>query len=65
MFYVALLDFLVDVDIVLVQDLGIVQRLQDWCLESIYEERVLVGRLKATDQGVELLSLTECPVEEA
>lgn len=41
------------------------QWLQNGSLQSVWEERVFIGRLKAPDEGLESFLLTERPVEEA
>lgn len=43
LFNVELLDLVVDIDIIGVQDLGVIERLQDWFLDSFGEEGVFVG----------------------
>ena len=49
MLYVALFDLLVDVDVVLVQYFGVVERLKNGGLEGVGEERIFVWGLEATD----------------
>lgn len=55
----------VDVDIVGVEDLGVVEGLEDGLLEDFGEEGVLVGRLVAADEGLKTLLLAQHPVEQA
>jgi hypothetical protein len=59
-----LFDLLVDVDIVLVEDFGIVERLKNGGLDGVGEERIFVWGLEASNKRIKLLSLTKCPVEE-
>lgn len=60
---VELLDLVVDVDVVGMQDLRISDWRQDGLVELVArEEGVLVGRLEAADQGLELLLLKQVPV---
>lgn len=61
---VKVLDLVVDVDIVLVQNLGVVERLQDGLLNRQREEGVLVGRLISADKRLKLLLFGEIPVKE-
>lgn len=46
---VVVFDFLVDIDVILVQDFGVVERLENGLLDDVWEERVLVWRLEAAD----------------
>lgn len=62
---VAVFQLGVDVDIVGVEDLGVVEGLEDGLLEDFGEEGVLVGRLVAADEGLETLLLAQHPVEQA
>lgn len=55
--------FLIHIDIVGVEDLRVVERLQDRGFESVGEEGVFVGGLKSPDQGVEGFTGVEIPVE--
>jgi hypothetical protein len=48
-----------------VEDLGVVEGVEDGLLQSFGVEGVLVRRLEAADQGLELLLLAKVPVEEA
>lgn len=61
---VELLDLVVDVDVVGVEDPGVVDGGEDGPVEGLGEEGVLVGGLVAADQGLELLLLEEVPVHE-
>lgn len=65
LFNVELLDLVIDIDVVLVEDLGVVEGPQDGLLDSIREEGVFVRRLKSPNEGLELLLLLEVPVQEA
>lgn len=44
-----ILDLLIDIDVVLVQDFRIVERLKNGGLEGVGEERIFVWRLEATN----------------
>jgi hypothetical protein len=48
-----------------VENARVVQWGKNWVLKGVREEGVLVGRLEAADQRLQLLLLTEVPVQEA
>ena len=52
MLYVVLLDLWVDIDIVLVEDFRVVERLKNGGLKSIGEERIFVWGLEASNQRI-------------
>jgi hypothetical protein len=47
-----------------VENFGVIERLQDRRLDDVWEERVLVWRFIATDEGLQGLFFAEEPVEE-
>jgi hypothetical protein len=59
------LDLLIDVDVVLVENLGVVEGFQDGGLEGVGEVGEFVRGLEAADEGLKALLLAEVPVEEA
>ena len=65
MLYVVVFDFLIDIDIVLMEDFWVVERLENRGLKSVGEERIFVWGLEASNQRVKFLSFSQCPVEEA
>jgi hypothetical protein len=62
---IAVLQLLVDRDVVVVQDLGVDERLQDGLLQNMGKEGVLVGRLVAADERLQALLLAQHPVKQA
>lgn len=49
---VEFLDLVIDVDVIWVENLGIVQRLEDGCDKGIGEEGIFLGRLETSDLAV-------------
>lgn len=64
MVYIALLDLVVDVDIVGMEDLWVVEWLENWFLKSLWEVWIFVWGFEAADQRLEALLFSEEPVEE-
>ena len=62
---VKLLDLVVHVDIVLVEDLGVVEWFENGLLEGVGEVGELVGGFEAADEGLKAFLLAKVPVEEA
>lgn len=62
---VAILDLVVDVDIIGVEDLWVVERWENWLLERIGEVWVFIWRLEASDAGLQTFLFAESPVEQA
>lgn len=62
---VALLDDLVHIDVVRMQDLGVLEWLQDRLFQHPREERVLIGRLESADARLQAFLLPEEVVHQA
>lgn len=61
---VEVFNLVVDVDVVGVQNLGVVEGLEDGGLDGVREEGVFVGGFVAPDEGLEFFLFGEVPVEE-
>lgn len=62
---VAVLDLVVDVDIIGVEDLWVVEWWKNWLLESIGKVWVFIWRLESSDARLQAFLLAESPIEQA
>lgn len=60
---VAVLDLVVDIDIIGVEDLWVVEWWKNWLLESVREVWVFIWRLESSDAGLQAFLLAESPIE--